>query len=233
MFSRTLKLCGIEKSALEKKISDLLEQHTINLTEQEAEIHLSFSAASEAILDNIEDELRPRLEDLIFGKDEDTLESVVGELLRKHELKIALAESCSGGELSNRITDVPGSSDYFLAGVVCYSNEAKSKLVNVSHRTLLQHGAVSALTAEEMAAGARIVMDADIGIGITGIAGPSGGTSEKPVGLVFIAISSKLRGLTERHLFTGSRKSIKVRAAQTALNLLRLFILEEFKEVAG
>lgn len=233
MFSRTLKVCGIERAALEKKIGDIISEYAVSLSEHEAEIHLQFSAATEEALANIEQELQSVLEDLIFGKDEDTLEGTVGNLLRKHELKIAVAESCTGGELTGQLTDIPGSSDYLMAGIVCYSNEAKTKLVNVSSKTLLQHGAVSAATADEMAAGVRIVMDTDLGLGITGIAGPTGGTPEKPVGLVFIALSSKLRSLTERCLFTGSRKIIKIKAAQTVLNLLRLFILEEFEDVAG
>jgi nicotinamide-nucleotide amidase len=233
MVSRTLKVCGIEKAALAKEIENVVGVNIVNLVECGAEIHLQFSATSVEALDGLDEELRAVLEDHIFGKDDDTLESVVGSLLSKYELTVAIAESCTGGELTNRITDVPGSSNYLLAGIVCYSNEAKSRLVNVSHKTLLQHGAVSAATCDEMAVGARVVADADLGVGITGVAGPAGGTPEKPVGLVFITVSSKLRTLTERCLFTGPRKTIKTRSAQTALNLLRLFILEEYEDIAG
>lgn len=232
MYSKTFKFCGIGRDLLERKIGGILRL-PVTITEVGEELHLRLVTLKREEAMDAEDELNAELGEFIFGTDEETLEQVVAQLLIKHDLRIAVAESCTGGSVSNRLTDVPGSSAYFLAGIVAYSNEAKHRLLNVSPKTMLQHGAVSSFVAAEMATGARQIMDADIGIGVTGIAGPTGGTPEKPVGLVFAALSSVFSNPAERFLFEGTRTGIKMRATQRTLNLLRLFLLEEYESVEG
>ena len=148
----------------------------------------------------------------------------VGRLLRSKGLTVSVAESCTGGRLGNMLTDVPGSSDYFLGGVISYSNDAKLSLLGVNSKTLKVKGAVSEEVAIQMAAGARTKLGADIGIGITGIAGPAGGTPAKPVGLVYVAVSSLVSSECSRNVFRGSRSSIKDQSARKALEMLGEFL---------
>jgi nicotinamide-nucleotide amidase len=165
------------------------------------------------------------LEDHVYGIDADELESVVGRLLSESNRTLCAAESCTGGLLAHRVTKVAGSSDYFLGGVVAYANELKSSLLGVSPETLTAHGAVSPETASLMATGVRSRCGADISISITGIAGPSGGSIDKPVGTVFIGISSSHITEIERLQFSGDRHRIQAMAAHTGLDLLRRFLL--------
>ncbi len=148
------------------------------------------------------------------------LEVLVGELLRRHNLKLAVAESCTGGLASHIITNVPGSSDYYLGGVTSYANQVKVSLLQVSQATLEVHGAVSAETVLEMARGVRLALGADIGVSISGIAGPSGGTPEKPVGTVWIGLSSARDELARHFLWQGDRLTIKQQSVEAALRLL-------------
>jgi len=145
----------------------------------------------------------------------------VGRLLRSKGLTISVGESCTGGRLGDMLTDVPGSSDYFLGGVISYSNDAKVNLLGVNSKTLKARGAVSEEVAIQMAAGARTRLGADIGIGVTGIAGPAGGTPTKPVGLVYVAVSSRRSSECSRNVFRGSRSSIKDKSARKALEMVR------------
>ncbi|MEE8121222.1 MAG: CinA family protein [Anaerolineales bacterium] len=151
---------------------------------------------------------------------DEKLEERAGSALTVKGWTLALAESCTGGLIAHRITDVPGSSDYFLGGIVAYSNAVKESLLSVSNGTLQAVGAVSEETAQEMAQGARQTIGSDVGLSVTGIAGPGGGTGEKPVGLTFIGISTPEGEWVERHVFQGDRQSIKKSAAEAALNLL-------------
>lgn len=144
----------------------------------------------------------------------------VGGLLRRRGWTLALAESCTGGLVGHRVTNVPGSSDYFLGGVVAYANEAKERLLHVRHETLERYGAVSRETALEMAEGARQAFGADVGVAVTGIAGPGGGLPEKPVGLTWIAVSTRQMEVAESHTFSGERLAIKQQASEAALALL-------------
>ncbi len=144
----------------------------------------------------------------------------VGHLLRSKKKTLAVAESCTGGKLGDMITEVPGSSDYFLGGVISYSNSAKIDLLGVDRGTLKSKGAVSEEVALQMAAGARRVLGADIGVGITGVAGPGGGTAVKPVGLVYIAVSAGDASVCRRNSFRGSRSTIKKQSAEKALAIL-------------
>ncbi len=152
------------------------------------------------------------------------LEVALGRMLSAAGLKIALAESCTGGLITSRLTDVPGSSAYVEGGVVAYSYEAKERLLGVSHDTLVTFGAVSAETALEMARGVRRVFQADLGVGVTGIAGPGGGMPGKPVGLVYMALSAADRERTEQHVWKSDRVGNKGLSADAALRLIRTYL---------
>jgi PncC family amidohydrolase len=157
---------------------------------------------------------------------DETIEIAMGQALRERGWTLALGESCTGGLLGHRITNVPGSSDYFLGGVVAYAYEAKERLLSVEHNTLYKHGAVSRETALEMARGARSAFGADVGLSVTGIAGPAGGLPEKPVGLTWVAVSMREGEWAESYLFEGDRHANKVHSAESAMGLLKK-ILEE------
>ena len=144
-------------------------------------------------------------------------EETIGKLLRAGGLRLALAESCTGGLVGHRLTNVPGSSTYYMGSVTAYAYEAKVRILGVAWKTLEQHGAVSAETVKEMALGARRALAADIGISISGIAGPGGGTAEKPVGLVWMGLSAADGVWTREHHFKGERVSVKEQAAEAAL----------------
>jgi len=148
------------------------------------------------------------------------LEERVGTWLRQKGETLAIAESCTGGLLGHRLTNVPGASEYFLGSVVAYSYEAKERVLHVRHETLYTHGAVSRETVLEMAQGIRQVLSSDLGVAVTGIAGPGGGLPGKPVGLTWVAVSSRAGEWSERHEFHGDRAEIKAQAAEAALDLL-------------
>ena len=177
--------------------------------------------AAQRALSGIDAALRRRLGPAVYGTGEETLESVVGRLLVQRRWSLAVAESCTGGLVSDRLTNVPGSSRYLRGSVVAYHNEIKRQPLGVSDATLARFGAVSAQTAGELAEGVRRLTNADVGLAITGIAGPTGGTKQKPVGLVFLGLSDRRRTLTQRGQFFGDRMAIKAQAAQAALDWLR------------
>lgn len=160
----------------------------------------------------------------IYSNEGQTLEEVLGLILKKRKLTMGLAESCTGGLIGDRITNVPGSSQYFMGGIVAYSNRIKEKILGVKAQTLIKHGAVSAGTVREMALGARKIFNSGLGLSISGIAGPDGGSALKPVGLVFIGISGPKGGKVIEKRFLGPRRKIKEMAAQAALNELRLYL---------
>jgi nicotinamide-nucleotide amidase len=147
-------------------------------------------------------------------------------MLRESGKTLAVAESCTSGILGTYITRVPGSSDYFRGGVLCYSNDAKMKLCGVPAETLAKHGAVSAETAEALAHGVRSALSSDMGISITGIAGPGGGSAEKPVGLVYFCLSDGINAEIRRRVMPGDRESVRERAAYFAISMLRDFLLK-------
>lgn len=152
------------------------------------------------------------------------LEEEIGELLRAKHLTLATAESCTGGLLGHLITNVPGSSDYFLGGVITYSNGAKENLLGVQHETLEEHGAVSEQVAQEMARGAKNLFHSDLSLATTGIAGPGSGTKGKPVGLVYIALAAPNKELCERHIWQGDRLENKRHSAERTLELLKEYL---------
>lgn len=150
---------------------------------------------------------------------------MVGQLLKEKNLTLSVAESCTGGKIGDLITDIPGSSDYFMGGVIAYSNDVKMRLLCVDKATLILKGAVSREVAIQMADGARKMLGSDIGVSVTGIAGPAGGTAKKPVGLVYVAISSKAASVCTKNLFKGSREEIKKKSADKALKMLEEFVM--------
>jgi nicotinamide-nucleotide amidase len=231
--SKVLRTFGIGESILEERIRQfILAQNnpTIALLARSGEIHVRLTAKADsedtarALIAELEASLREHIEDYIFGMDDQSLEQVVGEELRRHGLSIALAESCTGGGATAKLTDVPGSSEYLIGTVVCYDNRIKTELAGVAPETLQKHGAVSQETAAEMAQGIRGRFAADIGIGITGIAGPGGGSDEKPVGLVYLAVAGPQGIMVEEEHFSGQRSAIKTRAVNSSLDLLRRYL---------
>lgn len=157
---------------------------------------------------------------------EGKLERLIGEVLRQRNLTLATAESCTAGLIAHRITNVPGSSDYFLGGIVAYADKTKMRLLGVRQETLDRHGAVSEETARQMAEGACRALDADIGLSVTGIAGPGGGTDEKPVGLTFIGVSGPRGTRVQRYVWDGDREANKASSATAALRMLSAFLEE-------
>jgi nicotinamide-nucleotide amidase len=192
------------------------------------ELHLTARApgraAAEPALDAAIAELRDVLGDSIYSVDGRSLEAVVGDALRLRGFTIAVAESCTGGLLASRLTDVPGSSRYVDRGVVCYSNRAKVESLNISAALLAEDGAVSEPVALAMAEAIREQATATVGVGITGIAGPDGGTPEKPVGTVAVAVVAGPETRVRTFLFVGAREQVKFQATQAALNMLRLML---------
>ena len=227
--SRVIRLAGIGESQAEAELADLIEKQTnptIAPYAKTYEVHLRVTAKApnraeaEALIAPVEAEIRRRLGSHVYGADDEMLEAIIGGMLRTAGLTLAVAESCTGGLIGHRITNVPGSSDYFLAGLTTYSNDSKVKLINVSEETLAAHGAVSAETAAAMAEGVRRATGAEVGLSSTGIAGPTGGTPTKPVGLVYLGRSDGSGTVTEELRLRGDRLMIKERAAHLALFLL-------------
>jgi nicotinamide-nucleotide amidase len=231
---RTLKVAAMPESIVETLVKPVYAAYPdvpFTILAAPGEVQLQFAARgtleeATRVLDRIESDFHKALAGEIFGRDEDTLEEVAGNLLRAKSQSLALAESCTGGQLAGRVTDVPGSSDYFLGAAVTYANAAKADLVGVSAATLERHGAVSEETAREMALGARKRFGATIGLSTTGIAGPGGGTKEKPVGTVHIALdAADGTRLHKRLLLPGERSLIRRWTTSTALGMLRKHLL--------
>ncbi len=172
-------------------------------------------------MSRLEKKILERLKDHVFSSNGEELEEVVGRLLRSQKKTLAVAESCTGGLLGDRITNVPGSSYYFLQGIVAYSNQAKIDALGVKPAILIQQGAVSSEVAQAMARGIREKAESHYGLGITGIAGPSGGSPQKPVGLVYIALAWENGIEVVKNRFLGNREKIKFQASQIALDMLR------------
>ncbi len=191
------------------------------------QIELHFSVRAEnaerggVFLDRATSEVLAVVGDDVFSTDGRSLEQVVGDLLRRRGWRIATAESCTGGLVASRLTDVPGSSDYVERGIVAYSNRAKTELLGVPEEVIAAHGAVSEAVGEAMAAGMRTRAGVDVAVGITGIAGPGGGSEAKPAGTVVVAVAWASGLVVRRHRFPGGREQVKWFASQTALNMVR------------
>ncbi len=228
---RKLKCFGAGESAIAELLGDMMQRGRnplINCTVHSGVITLHIVAAAQntqkaeqmAAMD--ENTLRSVLGELVYGTADQTLAEVVGEKLARQGKTVAVAESCTGGLVSKLLTDVPGASRYFTHGWITYCNEAKTSELGVPADLIEQHGAVSEQVAQSMAQGARKKAGTDFAIGITGIAGPTGGTEQKSVGLVYISIDSAAGCQIKRCLFSHDRRTIRLRAAQNALNMLRL-----------
>jgi len=232
---KTLHTSGMPESLVEEKINVIVElerkleesgiEFSILAHLTGVDIKIKVYGTDEMLVDqtisNIKKEFYGILKENVYGEDNQTMESVIGELLLKKRKTLAVAESCTGGLISNRITNVSGSSTYFLEGAVTYSNESKMRILGVREGTLKQYGAVSEQTAIEMAAGIKKVSGADYGISTTGIAGPQPSSTGKPIGLVFIALVSDEKQIVQQFNFTGSRIEIKTKISTAALDMLR------------
>ncbi len=227
--SRVLRVFGMGESSVEHRVRDLMDGANPTLAPYASvgEVTLRLTAkvgvgeAAHTLLDPLAEEVVKRLGDLVYTTDNEKLEELAVRLLKENGKTLALAESCTGGLVAEKITDVPGASDVLLEGVVAYSNAAKIRRLGVSEATLEQFGAVSAQTAKEMAEGAKLGSGADFGIGITGIAGPGGGTDEKPVGLVYAALAGGGETFVKELRLGGERVRVRALSALNALDLLR------------
>jgi nicotinamide-nucleotide amidase len=232
---RIIRVSGMGESAVDEIIAPIYKaypdvQTSVLFTKSEIEIHLSAASATdeeaESVLSEVSGKVADALGVAVFATNGETLEEVIGAMLKRSGKTLAVAESCTGGLIGMRLTDVPGSSAYFLEGAVTYSNEAKIRTLNVPQQTLSDHGAVSAETAEAMAFGIKVRANADYGISVTGIAGPDGGSNEKPVGTVFIGYSDKDQTRSVKFVFPGDRELIRWRSSQAALDYLRRRMLK-------
>lgn len=228
---RRLKCFGAGESTIAEMIGDVMRRGrnplvncTVHLGVITLEVVATADTQTEAqeMAEREERSLRSALGSLVYGVEDQTLAEVVGDRLRRTGRTLAVAESCTGGLLAKLITDIPGSSEYFTYGWVTYSNEAKTRALGVPVATIATYGAVSEPVARALAQGARRTAGTDYALSITGIAGPGGGTEQKPVGLVYIAVDNHDGTETSRHVFSFDRGSVRLRAAQTALNILRL-----------
>ncbi len=235
---RVLRTTGIAESFLAERIGDVRQLFPANSGTSLAflpnprgvvlriTVKASSELAAEEIIDSVEEKIRGKVEKYIYATGDDELEEVIGRMLAERSLSISVAESCTGGLIADRITNISGSSRYFERGIITYSNESKIFELGVPVEIVRQHGAVSRQVAEAMAFGIRTKSNTDIGISTTGIAGPTGGAPEKPIGLVWIGYSDKLETTALRFTFGGHRRIIKERAAQAALELVRRKILK-------
>jgi nicotinamide-nucleotide amidase len=227
---RKLSLFGLTESRTDELAAPIYTKYknpstTILFKDGQIELHLTAQARkpeeAEALNDEVAGQLEEVLGEYVFSRNDQTLEEVVGELLKWRGYTLATAESCTGGLLAGRITEVPGSSDYFLQGVVSYSNDAKKDLLGVPKKLIEQHGAVSEEVANAMAAGIRKRANTTFGIGVTGIAGPGGGSEEKPVGLVYIALADDAQSTARKFVFPGDRVFIRTLSVNAALDMIR------------
>src|SRR2546427_5633375 len=227
---RVLRVAGMGESAVDEKIAPIYTkfenpQTTILFNSSEIEIHLRAHGRTEDEAESLLDDLSLKIEEAlgnsVFSFRGETMEEVVGRRLSITGFTLAVAESCTGGLIAQRITNVPGSSIYFIEGVVTYSNESKTRLLGVDKKLIRDHGAVSKEVARDMARGVRHRAKTDFGLAVTGIAGPGGGTEEKPVGLVYIALADEAHTEHKRFKLPGDRELIRWRASQAALDMLR------------
>src|SRR5207302_2086231 len=228
--TRVLRVAGLGESAVDEKIAPIYSQFknpqtTILFNSSEIEIHLRAHGRSEedadALLDNLSLKIEQALGNAVFSFRGETMEEVVGRRLAMTDFTLAVAESCTGGLIAQRLTNVPGSSKYFVEGVVTYSNESKTRLLGVDKKVIKEFGAVSQQVARDMARGVRHKAKSDFGLAVTGIAGPGGGTEEKPVGLVYIALADDAHTEHKKLMLPGDRELVRWRASQASLDMLR------------
>ena len=235
--NKTIKLIGMNEADIRTSISDLIDNEDVKIEIKpfDAKTYIILSAdadteeAAKDLIKPVSKEIKRRFGKYIYStKEKITLEMSVVNLLEKNELTISTAESCTGGLLAGRLINVPGVSDVYKEGFITYTNKAKRKTLGVNKSTLKKYGAVSEQTAKEMAVGAALAADTDVSISVTGIAGPDGGTNEKPVGLVYVGVCIKDIVHVEEFRFSGDRANVREQTVISALGLLRKCILEHF-----
>lgn len=241
IYSKTVKVCGVGESMAETMIQDLIEKQnnpTIATYAKTGEVHLRVTAKAEndkearKLVKPMVKELKGRFGNSIYTTDtEVTLEKSIVDLLEANHLTVATAESCTGGLVSARLINVPGASEVFKAGYVSYSNKTKRKLFGVKRSSLEKYGAVSSTVAKEMAKGAALLSKADVAVSVTGIAGPDGGTEEKPVGLVYIGCQVRGKMEVKEYHFKGNRNKVREASVSAALSLMRECILQYCSDV--
>lgn len=229
---RVIKCFGMPEATIDEKLFGLnMGDARLSFRVRYPEVYLKVLArgkdAAGAVksVDAVASQIHERLGEFAYGEGSDELAGVVGRMLADRKMRIATAESCTGGLMGSLITDVAGSSEYFERGIVSYSNKSKMEMLGVSEKTLKAHGAVSAETAMSMADGIRRISDVDMGISITGIAGPGGGTPEKPVGLVFVGLSTSDGTWAFKYNYSRDRVWLKIFMAATAIDLIRRYLL--------
>ncbi len=241
IFSQTVKVCGVGESKAETMVQDLIDEQsnpTIATYAKTGEVHLRVTARAEdekaarKLVKPIIKELKGRFGNHVYTTDDEvTLEKAVVDLLLANKLTVSTVESCTGGLVAARLINVPGVSEVFKSGYITYSNKAKRRLLGIKKSTLLKHGAVSEEIAREMAKGAALVSKSDVTVSITGIAGPDGGSEEKPVGLVYIGCNVCGRTTVKECHFSGNRTKIRENTVSSALSLMRECILQYYSEV--
>lgn len=231
---RTLRVVGLDPGEVDERLGEWLGRQsavTVGCVPVEGEVWVRLRVrapsvpVAEAMLREVEGQLAESLGENCYGRDQESLEVVVGRLLVERRVMLSVAESCTGGLLCDRITNVPGASAYFERGVVTYSNRAKEELLEVPRRLLTAHGAVSAQVAEAMARGICRKTGTPLGLAITGVAGPDGGSPAKPVGTVYVALATPDGVRSQRFGFPGRRQAVKWQSTQMALDLLRRYLL--------
>lgn len=234
LVSKYVKVFGIGESQVEDTIMDLVDNQsnpTIAPYAKEGQVMLRITARvnrgeqADELIDPVICEIRKRLGDAVYSTENKELEEVVADMLMENKLTISVAESCTGGLISKKLTDIPGISRVFMGGIVSYSNNLKESFLGVKAETLQKYGAVSSATAIEMANGIRERSGTDLGLAVTGIAGPDGGTPEKPVGLVYIALASKEGTHANEFRLWGDRNRIRNVASLHALDMVRRYIM--------
>ena len=232
--SKILKLTGLGESSVNELIRDYINKQTnfsfgIYASPEDIQVQITTQAPTEKEADKLlqfsANQLTKILGNYVYGSDEQSLEEVVGHLLKIKKLKVAAAESCTGGMLGEMITRIPGSSEYFQGGVISYSARVKEDLLKVLPEVIKKYGEVSKEVAELMAEGVQRYCHSDIGISITGIAGPGGATKKKKVGLVYMALTDGKKTITQKHQLFGSRQLIRLRSTRRALNMLRMYLM--------
>jgi nicotinamide-nucleotide amidase len=230
--SHVFQTFGVSESALDELVAGCIAPEEGRIAFRAAFPQISVrltvhgpAAVAPQRLQELSARLRERIRGCAYGEGDTTMEAVVGDMLRERGMTIALAESCTGGLVGHRITNIPGSSNYFKGALVAYSNEVKQQALGVRAETLAQHGAVSEETAVEMATGVRRALAADLGLAITGIAGPEGGTPDKPVGTVCFALATPAAAYRRRYQLWGTRDWVKLLSSQIALDWVRRFLL--------
>lgn len=225
---RVVRLYGASESAVARALAELGgpgEGVEATICAREFEIHVDVLAEDDRA-DELAAALRTKLERYVFADDERPIEELVLELCRSRGLTIATAESCTGGLVAARLTSIPGSSEAFRGAIVAYDDDVKRNELGVPAELIDRHGAVSAEVAEAMAAGVRARLGVDLGLSVTGVAGPGGGTREKPVGLVYVHVSGESGGAALKLDFPGDRQTIRMRAAVAVLHLCRRFLTQ-------